>query len=107
MGAAALFDALDAARVFLGAAERHRRSVVVVDHLLELGLPVADELGHVRPDLGRLPALGAAFVGIGQAPSAPGPSACSASRCSTSSSRSITSVVSMGSHYQRLWSRSI
>ena len=62
----AVFDALDASGVFLGSAERHGRSVVVVDHLLELGLPVANELGHVRPDLGRLPALGAAFIGIGQ-----------------------------------------
>jgi hypothetical protein len=69
--AAAGLDRCQPALVGLGAAEGHRLTVVLGDHPLGLLAPVAHELGHVRPDLGCLPALLAARVGLGQASSEP------------------------------------
>ena len=59
-------DAGNASRVILEPAERHRVSVVRGDNGLHLSVPVADELGHVRPNLAGLPLLCAAGIRIRQ-----------------------------------------
>ncbi len=67
IGVAVTLDGLGAGHVGLGSTERDRLVGGQGDHALGLRQPVRRELGEVRPDLARLPALVRGRIGIGQA----------------------------------------